>query len=801
MANPNDALLNGETVDFTQFHKNSTHSWIRIDPHEKGLVKILDTTEKTEEGGGCLIATATHGTEMAPQVQLLREIRDNQLMNIDSGVSFMTGFNTLYYSFSPFVADLERENPWFKEMVKIGITPLLTSLYFMEFAETEGEILGIGISVILMNIGMYFVFPFAICYQSMRFIRTRGVKKSNWEVISSCNVRSVLKIGLLGLIALFVLSVSVPSAFAQSTESEGQNPIQVILDISYENIQESLEGVTDPGAQALFEDGEAQYIIAMKALEDGEIEKAEESALLAMQYFEDSAKEIGELLEAQEATIQPLGLSTAAASIFNVQEGITNTDNETNELRELVKLNNFDDVDFSEYEESVNLAKTLLADGFVPDAQAQLELANSIKDNLYEQIGDATNAEAAEDIKERLGEQENLGLTIKEIRELETILEDINDETTDNGDDAPGNSGDAPGQNKADSEDDAPGNSGDAPGQNKENDNGINNQFESPEDIPGFGSASDIGKENGQGKGLGLGDIGNIPPGLAKLFGLDGTGDDTDDGETVEGLPPGLSNNPPGQAKKLDYSEFRTYSPDDYFDDDIGEEIEVSFEESYDKLYKDSKSKEKKYKEILAGIANAKGNEKGGNPNCDNEGVTDNDPTNTSGLVNQPYTIDDFTAVGSSCQTGDPAQITIQVSGPNPPPIANLRNGDSFTPDEVGIWTITATFQGQFETREVIVTQSLPSFEVRIAPDTYTSDFTTNIDLSAPGNNNYNLGSIENIDCGVFNCTSERTIDPALTDGQDPPAPGTYTTTYRVYDDDSPVKSTTITETIEVIQS
>ena len=161
MANPNDALLNGEKVDFTQFHKNSTHSWIRIDPHEKGLVKILDTSEKTEENGGCLIATATYGTEMAPQVQLLREIRDNQLMNTDSGVSFMTGFNEFYYSFSPHVADLERENPMFKEIIKIGITPLLSSLSVMEYAETDNEILGLGISVILMNIGMYFVLPFS----------------------------------------------------------------------------------------------------------------------------------------------------------------------------------------------------------------------------------------------------------------------------------------------------------------------------------------------------------------------------------------------------------------------------------------------------------------------------------------------------------------------------------------------------------------------------------------------------------------------------------------------------------------
>lgn len=49
MSNPNDALLNGEKVDFSQFHNNDTHSWIRIDPHEKGLVKILDV--KGEEVG------------------------------------------------------------------------------------------------------------------------------------------------------------------------------------------------------------------------------------------------------------------------------------------------------------------------------------------------------------------------------------------------------------------------------------------------------------------------------------------------------------------------------------------------------------------------------------------------------------------------------------------------------------------------------------------------------------------------------------------------------------------------------
>jgi len=124
-----------------------------------------------QRGGGCLIATATYGSEMAPQVQLLREIRDNQLMSTDSGVSFMTGFNQLYYSFSPTVDDLERESPAFKEAVKFGITPLLSSLSIMEYAESESEILGYGIGVILMNIGMYFVAPAIIILKARKYIR------------------------------------------------------------------------------------------------------------------------------------------------------------------------------------------------------------------------------------------------------------------------------------------------------------------------------------------------------------------------------------------------------------------------------------------------------------------------------------------------------------------------------------------------------------------------------------------------------------------------------------------------------
>ena len=113
------------------------------------------------EGGGCLIATATFGSEMAPQVQFLRELRDNTVLQTESGTSFMTGFNQFYYSFSPVIADYERENPAFKETVKLALTPLLTSLTLLQYADidSESEMLGYGIGVILLNIGMYFVAP------------------------------------------------------------------------------------------------------------------------------------------------------------------------------------------------------------------------------------------------------------------------------------------------------------------------------------------------------------------------------------------------------------------------------------------------------------------------------------------------------------------------------------------------------------------------------------------------------------------------------------------------------------------
>jgi len=123
-------------------------------------------------GGGCLIATAAYGSELSSQVQFLREIRDNTVLGTDSGNAFMGTFNSMYYSFSPTIADWERQSPIFKNMVQTTITPLLTTLTLLNAVEidSEEEMLGYGIGIILLNLGIYFAAPAVIIIKTRKYL-------------------------------------------------------------------------------------------------------------------------------------------------------------------------------------------------------------------------------------------------------------------------------------------------------------------------------------------------------------------------------------------------------------------------------------------------------------------------------------------------------------------------------------------------------------------------------------------------------------------------------------------------------
>tara|TARA_Y100001949_G_scaffold59295_1_gene50080 strand:- start:515 stop:1279 length:765 start_codon:yes stop_codon:yes gene_type:complete len=160
-------LLDGEEIS-ANVNQTDRTSVISIEFDEKGkhtldiiATKYLGVELERSKGGGCLIATATFGSELAPQVQQLRELRDNTVLQTEAGTLFMTGFNHFYYSFSPAVADYERENPIFKEVVKLTLTPLLISLTSLQYADidSEFEMLVYGIGIIILNVAMYFIVP------------------------------------------------------------------------------------------------------------------------------------------------------------------------------------------------------------------------------------------------------------------------------------------------------------------------------------------------------------------------------------------------------------------------------------------------------------------------------------------------------------------------------------------------------------------------------------------------------------------------------------------------------------------
>lgn len=88
------------------------------------------STTTTPPGPKCFIATATYGSPLAPQVQLLRNLRDNRIMKTYVGWNFMVAFNAWYYSFSPTVAQTITQHQVLQSAMKIVLYPLIAILQF-----------------------------------------------------------------------------------------------------------------------------------------------------------------------------------------------------------------------------------------------------------------------------------------------------------------------------------------------------------------------------------------------------------------------------------------------------------------------------------------------------------------------------------------------------------------------------------------------------------------------------------------------------------------------------------------------
>jgi uncharacterized membrane protein YgcG len=72
-------------------------------------------------GGGCFIATAAYGSPMAPQVQLLRDVRDRFLLPHAVGRAMVT----FYYTVSPPIADVIAGSEILGGIVRVGLVPVV----------------------------------------------------------------------------------------------------------------------------------------------------------------------------------------------------------------------------------------------------------------------------------------------------------------------------------------------------------------------------------------------------------------------------------------------------------------------------------------------------------------------------------------------------------------------------------------------------------------------------------------------------------------------------------------------------
>jgi hypothetical protein len=167
-----------------------------IPPETAEFSLTIGSAQSSQPKSGCLIATAAFGSELAPQVQFLREYRDNTIMTTVAGSSFLNAFNTIYYSFSPTVADTERTHPLLQETVRAGIVPLLGILQIAKLSTIENSNISVVISGIMASslIGAVYLWPAGLAIKSVR-----DTKKPNPKIVISI-ISGVLFLTLISVI-------------------------------------------------------------------------------------------------------------------------------------------------------------------------------------------------------------------------------------------------------------------------------------------------------------------------------------------------------------------------------------------------------------------------------------------------------------------------------------------------------------------------------------------------------------------------------------------------------------------------
>lgn len=155
----------------------------------------ISPTQQTTPPSQCFIATATYGSEVAPEVTLLRNFRDTEILQTLAGENFMLAFNAFYYSFSPRVASYISSNAALRGSMKVLLYPLIGILYASDriFAALSynGEF-AVSVAGIFAATGIGFVYLGPILLVTRKIGRVWRVETSTFIVPSASCVAALL---------------------------------------------------------------------------------------------------------------------------------------------------------------------------------------------------------------------------------------------------------------------------------------------------------------------------------------------------------------------------------------------------------------------------------------------------------------------------------------------------------------------------------------------------------------------------------------------------------------------------------
>lgn len=181
------------------------------------LLMVSNSTSGPPSKSQCLIAASTIGSELSPEIELLREFRNN-IMKSQTGASFLTILNSWYYSFSPYVAKNVRDNLDAREVMRDILYPLIGSLalssdvYLVLSVYPEYATLISGLTASCM-IGIFYAgLPLAVIKWRLRFNLRLSINLCAALLLCGlCGILLVMNFGPAGLL-MIASSITVLSA-------------------------------------------------------------------------------------------------------------------------------------------------------------------------------------------------------------------------------------------------------------------------------------------------------------------------------------------------------------------------------------------------------------------------------------------------------------------------------------------------------------------------------------------------------------------------------------------------------------